>query len=90
MPTLPVGVVLDSASSAPYHLATLAAIDHAAQALSLDVEAHVLRSNTLNDLAAVEAHAALVIGPGSPYDDPEAVLATIRAARERGVPLVGT
>ena len=33
---------------------------------------------------------AVVVGPGSPYANPDAVHAVIRTARERGVPLVGT
>jgi CTP synthase (UTP-ammonia lyase) len=90
MAGLSIAVVLDSAPTHPYHIATLAAIGHAADALSLRPDVLVTPSDTLADPAAVESYAAIVIGPGSPYRDPEAALATIRAARERGVPLVGT
>jgi CTP synthase (UTP-ammonia lyase) len=90
MTGLPIAVVLDSDPTHPYHVATLAAIEHASIALSLSVETRVIPSDTLTDSGAVESYAAVVIGPGSPYRDPDAVLATIRAARERSVPLVGT
>ena len=70
-------------------MATLAAIDHAAAALGLEPDVRVLETDTLgqSDLATCSA---MVIGPGSPYRDPEAVLSSIRWARERGIPLVGT
>ena len=90
MARLPIAVVVDSAPTHPYHIATRAAIEHAADALSLSADILVTPSDTLADPSAVETYAAVVIGPGSPYRAPEAVLATIRAARERGVPLVGT
>jgi CTP synthase (UTP-ammonia lyase) len=69
-------------------VATLAAIEHAAVALGLDVDARVLSTYTLGDLAEVLFSSALVVG--SPYRDPDAVLTSIRLARERGIPLVGT
>jgi CTP synthase (UTP-ammonia lyase) len=51
----------------------------------------VVRTDTLRDRPDVAtAYTGLVIGPGSPYRDAEAVLDAIRSARERGVPLVGT
>ena len=90
MPALPVSVILDSALTQPYHVATLAALAHAAEALSVTLDIRVTPSDTLDSGAPVESYAAIVVGPGSPYRNPEAVLATIRAARERGVPLVGT
>ncbi len=90
MAGLSIAVVLDSGPTHPYHQATLAAIGHAAAALSLSPNTLVTPSDTLGDPSAVESYAAIVIGPGSPYREPAAVLATIRAARERGVPLVGT
>jgi CTP synthase (UTP-ammonia lyase) len=90
MPALQVCVVLDSPAADAYHVATLAALDHAADALSVNIATRVTPSDRLRDGSAVESNAAIVIGPGSPYRDPDAVLATIRCARERGVPLVGT
>jgi len=90
MAGLSIAVVLDSAPEHPYHVATLAAIGHAADALSLTPDVLVTPSDTLAAPGAVDSYAAVVIGPGSPYRAPQAVLAIIRAARERGVPLVGT
>jgi CTP synthase (UTP-ammonia lyase) len=83
-------VLMDLPPAQRYHVATLAAIDHAALALGLAVDAQALTTDTLADQAELASSAAIVVGPGSPYRDPDAVLNTIRLARERGIPLVGT
>jgi CTP synthase (UTP-ammonia lyase) len=88
---LTIGVLMDLAPEQAYHAATVAALRHAADALSLDARIDVVRTDTLRDRPDVAtAYTGLVIGPGSPYRDAEAVLDAIRSARERGVPLVGT
>jgi CTP synthase (UTP-ammonia lyase) len=46
--------------------------------------------STIGARAADELGDALVVGPGSPYRDAEAVLNVIASARARGVPLLGT
>jgi CTP synthase (UTP-ammonia lyase) len=85
---LRVAVLIDLPPGQAYHVATLEAIEHASRALGVAVESRVLRTNTIpGDL---DDYAAIIVGPGSPYDDPEAVHAAIRTARERGIPLVGT
>jgi CTP synthase (UTP-ammonia lyase) len=91
MSRLAIRVLMDLPPTQRYHAATLAAIDHAAVALGLDVDVRVLETDTLDqsDLFS-RSNLAIVVGPGSPYADPEAVLDTIRLARERGIPLVGT
>jgi CTP synthase (UTP-ammonia lyase) len=82
---------MDLAPDKAYHRATLAALEHAAESLGLDAKVEVVRTDTLRDRPDPNAdYAGLVIGPGSPYRDVEAVLDAIRSARERGVPLVGT
>jgi len=82
-------VAIDLPPAAPYHRATIEAIGHAAQALAtpLDVDARATGPALGEALGAVDG---IVIGPGSPYRDEAAVWDLIRAARERGVPLVGT
>ncbi|HLZ27182.1 MAG TPA: hypothetical protein VKV73_07660 [Chloroflexota bacterium] len=82
-------VLMDLAPTQRYHAATLAAIDHAAAALGLELDVQVLATDTLGQSDVVSS-SAMVIGPGSPYRDAEAVLSSIRCARERGIPLVGT
>ena len=90
MSTRSVCVLMDLPPTQRYYVATLAAIDHAAQALGAHVDVRVLRTDTLGDQAEVLSSSAILVGPGSPYGDPEAVLTSIRLARERGIPLVGT
>jgi CTP synthase (UTP-ammonia lyase) len=91
VPGVPICVVIDLPVRHAYHVATLSALEHAAGAVGArDFQVRVVASDALADGAIVDASAAVVIGPGSPYRDPEAVLGVIRSARERGVPLVGT
>jgi CTP synthase (UTP-ammonia lyase) len=84
-----VAVLMDLPEQHPYYMATWDALQHAARARTLKVDIDVIRTDRLADPHALP-YAAVVIGPGSPYRDPEAVLTAIRSARERGVPLVGT
>jgi CTP synthase (UTP-ammonia lyase) len=87
---LTIGVLMDLPPQQAYHRATLAALGHAADALGLDARIELVNTDTLRDGPDVTNYAGLVIGPGSPYRDAEAVLDAIRSAREHGVPLVGT
>lgn len=85
-----VALLIDSAPTAPYHLATVAAINHAADAIghALDLGVHRTDANAIPpDLRSLDG---IVVGPGSPYRDERAVWDVVRSARERGVPLVGT
>jgi hypothetical protein len=82
-----ISVLIDSPPSAPYHRATLAALQHALAArddgdtFTIDV----VRTDGIPHLGD-----GVVIGPGTPYRDPSAADEAIRNARERGVPLVAT
>jgi CTP synthase (UTP-ammonia lyase) len=87
--TLNVAVLIDLPETQPYFVATLAALEHAARAVDIDAQPAIMRTDRLN-AHALKDYAAVVVGPGSPYRDPEAVLDAIRAAREQGIPLVGT
>jgi CTP synthase (UTP-ammonia lyase) len=85
-----VALLMDSASDAPYHRATVEAVGHAAAALgvAVDISAHRTDAVPFDDrLTGVDG---VVVGPGSPYRDEPGVWSVIRRARERGVPLVGT
>ncbi len=86
-----VTVLIDVAADHPYHRATLAALGHASERRGIPIEVRVVPTDTIRDASSVAAAAsAVVIGPGSPYRDPEAAHAVVREARERNVPLVGT
>ena len=89
MASIVVAVLIDLPEGRPYYTATLAALDHAAHALSIDANIEVVRTNRFGDGTSLP-YSAVVIGPGSPYREPEAVITAIRTAREQGVPLVGT
>ncbi|MEM7095891.1 MAG: hypothetical protein AAF567_23005 [Actinomycetota bacterium] len=88
--TLRVDLVFDVPEGEGYHQASLDAVDHAAQSLGLDLDLRVVRTDTIDDDYLAALPQALFIGPGTPYREPQAAEEVIRAARERGVPLVGT
>jgi len=85
-----IALLIDSPPNARYHVATIDAIEHAATALDLAVDLGVIRTDSNSLADEVRSTAGVVIGPGSPYRDEFAVWDTVRSARERGVPLVGT
>ena len=81
-----IALLIDSPPTAPYHRATVEALRHADD--QVDVRTITTDDAELDDL--VRGCTGIVIGPGSPYRDEQAVWRTIAGARERGVPLVGT
>ena len=86
-----VTVLIDLPASHRFHRATLAALGHASEERGIPIEIRVMRTDTIRDACGVAAvTSAIVIGPGSPYHDPEAAHAVVREARERDIPLVGT
>ena len=86
-----VSVLIDLAADHPYHRATLKALRHASSHLGLTTNIRVVRTDKIGDVDdVVRPGTAVVIGPGSPYRNQESAHAVVRAARERGVPLVGT
>ena len=80
-----ISVLMDLPPAARFHVATLAAISHACDAIGVDAVVRVVTTDAIGEIGD-----GVVIGPGSPYRDPRAAEEVIRAARERGVPLVGT
>ena len=86
-----VTVLIDLPADHPYHRATLAALAHASEQRRIAIEVQVVPTDTIRDAARIAtAGSAVIIGPGSPYRDPDAANAVVREARERNVPLVGT
>ena len=84
-------MLIDLPADHRYHRATLAALGHASEDRGIPIEVRVVPTDTIRDASRVAAGAsALIIGPGSPYRDPEAANAVVREARERNIPLVGT
>ena len=91
MRPLVVTVLIDLPPDEHYHAATVAALRHASEHAGSPIEIRVVPTDMIGDPNVIAAPgSAVVVGPGSPYRDPEAVHAVVRAARERGVPLVGT
>ena len=82
-----VALLMDAPLSRSYAAATIEALDHAAAALGCSLDLRHLATDAAGD--ALESD-GVVIGPGSPYRDEQAVWDVVRSARERGVPLVGT
>lgn len=87
-----VGIVGDFNPDFAPHLATTAALEHAAAFLgqTVDVEWLPTDSIVVSPDARLAGLDALWIAPGSPYRSLEGALASIRYARERDVPLLGT
>lgn len=81
--------VIDLPAEAPFHRASLEALRHAADASDVDAEIVVIRTPELTGNREQLGDGVLV-GPGSPYDNPAAAQNAIRLARERGIPLVAT
>jgi CTP synthase (UTP-ammonia lyase) len=76
-----------------YHLATSAALEHAATGLALSVQIEWLPTESLLEQEAGERLAAFAGfwgSPGSPYRSEAGMIAGIRYAREHDVPFLGT
>ncbi len=89
MRRLTIALLMDLPPQHAYHRATLAAIAHAAATVS-GVRAVVVPTDTIGGRSADGLGDGVVVGPGSPYREPDAALDVIGSAREGGVPLVGT
>jgi CTP synthase (UTP-ammonia lyase) len=91
MRAIVVTVLIDLPAGHPYHRATLAALQHASEHRGIPIEVRVVPTDTIRDPSGIAAAgSAVIIGPGSPYRDPEAAHTVVREARERNIPLVGT
>lgn len=91
-PSIKIGIIGDFAPVNPTHVATNAAIQHAADALAMQVQ--VVWVPTLpiasEGTAPLRSFDALWCSPGSPYASMDGALAAIRLARENNIPFFGT
>src|SRR5262245_18934308 len=89
---LTIGIIGDHDASFPPHLATDAAIQHAAAVLDLGIAVTWLPTESLDGFAddRLQLYDALWCAPGSPYRSMQGALNGIRYAREHGRPFLGT
>lgn len=85
-----ISVLMDLAPGHQYRSATLTALEHALERQRAHVEVRVVPTETIDRSVVADPGTAVVIGPGSPYRNPEGVLEVVRSARGRGIPLVAT
>ncbi len=93
MDRIRIGVIGDYTPANPTHVATNAALGHAASAVGVQVAVSWLPTTALAQPGSetlLEGHDALLASPGSPYRSLEGALAGIAFARRRGKPFVGT
>jgi hypothetical protein len=76
---------MDLDASDPSYRFTVDALGHAVGRDGRDVSVDVVRTDSIGRLGH-----GVMIGPGSPYRDPDAVETVIERARRLGIPLVGT
>jgi CTP synthase (UTP-ammonia lyase) len=86
-----VSVLIDLPADHRYHRATLAALEHASDDRGIPIDVRVVRTDAIRDASRIAAAGSVVIiGPGSPYRNPEAAHEVVQKAREQNIPLVGT
>ena len=86
-----VTVLIDLPPDHQYHRATLEAIRHASGDRGIPIDIRVVSTDAIGDASRIATPgSAVVVGPGSPYRDPDAANEVVRKARERNIPLVGT
>ena len=91
--SLSIGIIGDFNPANNSHLATNAALQHAAGALSVTVEPAWVPTQLLADdryALRLQGYDALFCAPGSPYISLVGALNGIRFARQHGKPFVGT
>lgn len=91
--SLSVGIIGDYNPASRYHVATDAALGHAAAALGVLVNVTWVPTPAVDETSAEKVLGqfdALWCAPGSPYESMEGALTGIRHAREQGRPFVGT
>ena len=83
-------VLIDSPPNAPYHVATLDALRHAIDAVDAPAGGTSFAIDVVQTDAIGSIGDGVVLGPGTPYNDPRAAEDVVTSARARGVPLVAT
>jgi CTP synthase (UTP-ammonia lyase) len=85
-----INVLIDLPLTQAYRVATLDAVAHADARLEAGVVVRAVATRDIDSALIANPGQGVVVGPGSPYTNPDGVHEVIRSARERGVPLVGT
>jgi CTP synthase (UTP-ammonia lyase) len=88
-----IGIIGDLRVDNPSRVATDAALNHAASALSAAVDISWVPTLVVEKegvVSSLESFDALFCAPGSPYASMEAALRAVRFARERDRPFVAT
>ena len=91
--TIRVGIIGDYDFGIPSLVATEASLNHAAAAQSIQLNASWIPTASLATDSFKEiltSFHALWCAPGSPYQDMDGALRSIRFAREQGWPFIGT
>jgi len=83
-------IYFDPKPGQPFFEASIAAVDHAADALGVDVDVEIVATADITSNLVSRPGDAVFVGPGSPWENPRGVEDVIRTAREQGIPLVGT
>jgi CTP synthase (UTP-ammonia lyase) len=92
-PIVNIGIIGDYDVNRASHVATNAAIEHAAAYLSIKVIASWLPTSSFlveNGHKTLEQYDAVWASSGSPYQSMEGAIKAIRIAREAGRPFIGT
>lgn len=90
VPAPTVTILIDLPPGQRFRAATMGAVDHAASALGVAPRVRIVPTGAIGPDLVRDPGRAVVVGPGSPYRNPEGVHQVVRTARERGLPLVGT
>lgn len=88
-----IGIIGDFDPQRNYHVATNESLEHAAEALNVELRWEWIPTPSLEDQQALEginAFHGLWCSPGSPYLSMSGALNAIRFARENHWPFIGT
>jgi len=88
-----IAIVGDYNQNARSHIATNKALTHTAESMSIPLEYEWLPTQTLSSEwteNTLRKFHGLWAAPGSPYSSTDGALNSIRFARERGFPFIGT
>ncbi len=85
-----IGLIGDYDQTVPAHQAIPPALQHAADALHVDVDFEWIPTEEITSIERVSRFAGLWCVPASPYRSMDGALLAIRHARERAVPFLGT
>ena len=88
-----IGIIGDFDLDRPSHIATNKALEHAAKDLGVSLDSEWLPTLPLEEessLKELKSFDALWCAPGSPYKSMDGALESIRFAREKDWPFIGT